>query len=468
MVDNYFYDKQIRRYLTQIVSVFSNFHVIWDQDSDGNPVYRRVPVKYAITDDMVAAILKNNSENTMLSAPAISVYITGLNYERERIQNPSHVEKINVRQRKLNSETGEYSTSQGNAFTIERHMPVPYSLEFSVDIWTTNMEQKLQLLEQILILFNPALEIQNSDNFLDWSSLSYIEITNTTWSSRNIPIGDPSSMQMEIATLTFKCPIWLNTAAKLKKLGVIENIITSVYDANGDFDRGVVDSLNRMGERLYITPTGHNLLLLNGEAKLVPSGGPINMGNNIDPPSTSTDPVYWEPFTNQFGTISNGITQLRLRKNNPDTIREVVGTVSYHPNDPSILLFNVDSDTVPSNSLQPINAIIDPKRSGPGINGLPAASAGTRYLLVDDIGNVANQDGPAAWKNADGTDFYAHQNDIIEYSGTNWVVSWKASNSSKLEHVTNIKTGLQYKWDGASWVKSWEGYYPAGQWSLVF
>jgi hypothetical protein len=30
-----------------------------------------------------------------------------------------------------------------------------------------------------------------------------------------------------------------------------------------------------------------------------------------------------------------------------------------------------------------------------------------------------------------------------------------------------VTTGLQYLWTGSAWVKSYEGIYPAGSWSLV-
>ena len=59
---NFFYDKQIKRYLTQIVSVFSHFEVEFGHDTDGNTIYRRVPVKYSTNDKMTASILRNNSE----------------------------------------------------------------------------------------------------------------------------------------------------------------------------------------------------------------------------------------------------------------------------------------------------------------------------------------------------------------------------------------------------------------------
>ena len=467
-MSNFFYDKQIRRFISQIVSVFSHFEVEFGTDDAGNVIYRRVPARYATSDKMTASILKNNSENTMLSVPAISVYVSGLEYERDRVQDPSFVDKMNIRQKQFNSVTGEFSVASGNAFTVERHMPVPYKLSFNVDIWTSSTDQKLQLLEQILVLFNPAFEIQSTDNYIDWTSLSYMHLDNVTYSSRTVPTGGEESL--DIATLSFHCPIWISPPAKLKKLGVIETIITSIYDAGGNLGSDVIDAANRLGDRLYTTPTGYNLLILNGQATIYPSGyisRDSEMGNL---PQTTAD-TPWAPYVNTFGELKNGITQLRLRKNNPDTVSEIVGTVSYHPADPNALLFNVDQDTTPANTLPPIDAIIDPSRSAPGINNLPAAQAGQRYLLLGSINSGksgdTNYDGADAWKNS-GIDFVANEYDIIHYTGSAWTVSWQASTAQTTQFVTNLTTGIQYKWNGTGWVKSWEGEYPEGTWSLVF
>ena len=43
--------------------------------------------------------------------------------------------KLNLRERTFNPQTGEYEYTQGNAFTVERLMPVPYKLTIKLDIW---------------------------------------------------------------------------------------------------------------------------------------------------------------------------------------------------------------------------------------------------------------------------------------------------------------------------------------------
>jgi hypothetical protein len=130
------------------------------------------------------------------------------------------------------------------------------------------------------------------------------------------------------------------------------------------------------------------------------------------------------------------------------------------------LLFTVDQDTIPQNTLQPVNAIIDPQRNGPG-EGLPVAAYGQRYLLVGDTGAPDYQSGAAAWTGVNGEILHANANDIIEYDGEKWNISFLAANPSDVQYVTNLTTGIQYRWADNLWLKSYEGLYPEGEWSLV-
>ena len=165
MAQQFFYDNQIRRFLLQFTRIFSGFEVEYGKDDEGVTGLYRVPVRYGDASRQAQTVLQNNSANSLPSTPLMTFYITNLNYARDRMQEPYHVEKTSVRQRVWDTETQSYETTQGNAFTIERLMPVPYNLEVQLDIWTSNTNQKLQILEQILTLFNPALEIQSTDNF---------------------------------------------------------------------------------------------------------------------------------------------------------------------------------------------------------------------------------------------------------------------------------------------------------------
>ena len=86
----------------------------------------------------------------------------------------------------------------------------------------------------------------------------------------------------------------------------------------------------------------------------------------------------------------------------------------------------------------------------------------------DIIGSSINTDGADAWKNANGSDFIADANDIIEWDGSSWTIVFDASTSTAVTYTTNLNTGIQYKWNLTDWVLSFEGEYPDGSWRLVF
>lgn len=458
----FFYDEQIRRFLLQFARIFSNFNVEYGRNEEGTEhTLLRVPVRYGDSSRQVQTVIQNNSPNSMPSTPLMTFYITSLDYDRPRMQEPYHVSKMNVRQRYYDTVTDTYETTQGNAFTIERLMPVPYSLTINLDIWTSNTNQKFQLLEQIIPLFNPALEIQSTDNFIDWTSLTVVELESSKWSSKTIPVGtdDP----VDVATLTFKIPIWISSPAKVKKLGVVERIVASVFDANGDASIAITDNDLLMGTRQVFTPFNYQVLLINNKLQALRTQQVVDQPNtSLDPADSPNSNLLWHAVIGDIGVLREGISTIKLEQEDGS---EVVGTVAYDPTDDRFLLFSVDVDTVPTNTLTPINAVINPLLNGPGI-GIPASASGQRYLLTEDTGSDNGY--ATAWAGLTGQILIAKANDIIEYDGSRWVVVFNSENSdSNKQYVTNLTTELQYEWTGSSWIKSYQGLYPGGTWSLV-
>jgi hypothetical protein len=462
----FFYDAQIERFLAQFIRMVSGFNVEFGADRAGHTTLQRVPVYWGDGSRQVASIIQNNSAgNSLPPVPAMTVYISGITYDRDRVQEPNFVGKMQIRERAYNETTMEYENRQGNAFTIERMMPVPYTIELKLDIWTSNTKQKLQLLEQLMVLFNPALEIQSTDNYIDWTSLSVVYLDSPTWTSRSVPIGttDP----IDVATLTFKLPVWISPPAKVKKLGVIQKIIASIHDGDGNLSDAIYNDSNLLGSRLYYTPLDYGVLLIGNQLTLLKvQDVETPREPTLSTPTKVGTPDYWHNLVAIYGELNNGVSQVRLLQE--DGITEVVGTVSYHPTDDTKLIFNADIDTYPTNTLTPINAIIDPQRVTVNAS-ITNPATGTRYLLLDDIGSFDTRsgEGPSAWRGRDGQDLVAHANDIIEYNGTHWSVVLDSPNQPNIEYVSNLTTGTQYKWTGTQWVKSWEGEYKGGLWTLV-
>lgn len=452
----FFYDAQIRRFLLQFAKIFSNWYVTKGKDPAGNDILVRVPVMYGDSSRQAATIIANNSASNLPSAPQITYYISGLEYDQRRTQDPTFVDKFQVRQRAYNESTQTYETTQGQAFTVERLMPVPYTLRITVDFWTTNYNQKLELIEQLGTLFNPSLEIQSTDNFIDWTSLSVVYQDGLTFSSRSIPQG--TNNPIDVMTWKFYMPIWISTASKLKKYGVIQKIIASIF--KGSTIEATQDDELLLGTRQKITPYGYKVLLLNGTLQLLPANQTFYPPNtNLNTPTPPNTALYWVSFLNAYGAYKPGISQIWLQNQYMET--EIVGTIVIDPLDDRILIYNIDQDTLPQNTLAPVNSVINPTTSGPGA-GLPSPVTGRRYLIVEDIGSTGVT--TTSWGN-----LVAKANDIIEYNGSEWIVDFNAEDCETVEYVTNLTTNVQYRYVDTEniWMKSYEGWYEAGDFSIV-
>jgi hypothetical protein len=459
-MQQFFYDEQIRRFLLQFTRIFSNFQVEYGPANSDQASLIRVPVRYGDWSRLGQTVQQDNSASSLPATPLMTFYITGMEYDRPRMQDPYFVSNVQVRQRYFDAATETYETTQGNAFTIERLMPVPYKMTLTLDIWTSNTNQKFQIFEQISTLFNPSLEIQSTDSFLDWTSLSTVDLDQVTWTTKTIPQGTENPI--DVMTMRFSIPIWISSPAKVKKLGVIEKIIASVYDAQGDAVDAITNSDLLLGTRQKFTPFMYKTLLIGNKLQVLKNSTTVDEPNaSTALPDSPPSNEFWPTVIGMYGGFRSGITQIRL-DNQWGTDDQVIGTVSYDPTDERFLLFDVDADTVPQNTLASVDAVIDPLLSGPG-TGLPVAITGQRYLILNDIGNVNNTQPSSAWGGV-----VAKANDIIEYDGTDWIVTFgSTTNTANIQYVTNITTDLQYLWTGSQWVKSYEGLYPGGEWSLV-
>jgi hypothetical protein len=458
MAVQFSYDAQLRRFVLQFIRMLSNFQVEFGQDSAGNRTMQTVPIYYGDQSRQAAMILRGNSENTLNAVPAMATYISALTYDRERVLNPYFEGSIRVREQTFDQTAQTYSGTQDSMYTVERLMPAPYKLQMKVDIWTSNTEQKHQIFEQIAPLFNPALEIQSNDNFVDWSSLSAVFLTDTSYTNRSVPMmGDDATI--DIMTFTFEMPIWINLPAKVKKMGVIAQIIASIYAEDGTISGEFNTALKGLMSQQRYTPMNYSIVYLGNTLQLYKAGV-----HDSDSGVTGAQ-AKWDGLVNLYGKLQNGISQVRLEFEHTDGYHEIVGTVAFDPTDPHSLLFTPISSTLPANTLQPVNAIIDPQNVDLNNVNILSPAVGARYLILNDIGAV-NSDSAPAWAGPTGTNLIAKANDIIQWNGSYWTVSFDSRESS-IQYVTNLNTSVQYVWNGAQWTKSYEGVYTSGQWSLV-
>jgi hypothetical protein len=171
----------------------------------------------------------------------------------------------------------------------------------------------------------------------------------------------------------------------------------------GSFSEETV--LTNLVSRVRITPMNYGIFYAGNQLRLLKPQEVVDDESTItkvDPPDT------WRAFIDIYGTLITGQSEIRIEL---PTGNELIGSITYHPSDPNILLFTAVEDTMPLNTLEAIDAIINPINVEVD-NALLSPTSGTRYLLTDDIGNDENQ-------------FYsiwgavvARENDIIEYTGS--------------------------------------------------
>jgi len=257
---DYWYSGQLRNYRLQFIRAFSNFSYSVGNNADGTPQLVRVPCRYGDPTRIAATVVKGNSENKLLTTPFITCWISGLAMAPNRRQGPQVIDTVQVDTREYDPNTGQYMNTLGNQYSIARYMPVPYELSMSVDIWSPNESVKEQLVEQIMVLYNPAIEIQTSNNPLDWTVLSWIEMQDQiTWSSRTIPIGTENPI--DVLTMIFRFPIWINPPAQVNQQNLIQNIITSVIEGSKSNSDQVDWTEYEFLSRQVITPGDYSITL---------------------------------------------------------------------------------------------------------------------------------------------------------------------------------------------------------------
>jgi hypothetical protein len=507
----FFYDGQIRRYIGQMIRMLSGFKY---ETSDGKQTV--VPVLYGDMSRQVASILNDNSENKMPSAPRIAVYISNLQLDRSRLSDATHVSKVHIRERTKEYDNSVppkflgYSPTQGGGYTVERLMPTPYKLTIKADIWSTNTDQKLQIMEQLMMLFNPSLELQTTDNFVDWASLSVVELTDITFSSRTIPQGIDT--EIDVGTLTFETPIWISPPSKVKRLGVIHDIIMNVHDDNYTFET-----------KEYVTVSGFDIFVYANENSRVskeyiaelldPKAALVALADSTDV-NTAKElwqkygrDINWRILLDQYGDkLQPGVSQLFLTQ--PDG-NEIVGTVAINDLDETKLIIDFDQDTYNTDTVidgaTGIHAIINPETWNP--KNYVLGSDQNRFLLLNPIaeqsfawdGFTASANDIIYWDDSTNTwkrifkewttNTAYSTGDIVRYSGVAYTVLANILNSGDEEnspaqrsisnselpklydaivvYAKNRRTQIQYKFDNGEWTRAFEGEYPKGQWRLV-
>lgn len=179
----FFYDGQFHRYVRQIMAAFSGFQVVTGIQRDGKPRFINTPVIFGGRDRLSAWIAAGQSQNNMLPLPVISIRPVAFKQADDLRRAPYHERVQPYQDRNLtpSSEANVEATQrddtadQARDLTVSMWMPVPYYFDFELTIMASNMDQGMQLVEQIGVLYNPELDMKVSDSPLNWTFLTNLK-----------------------------------------------------------------------------------------------------------------------------------------------------------------------------------------------------------------------------------------------------------------------------------------------------
>lgn len=234
----YWYNDQLKRYIIQFMTIFSGLQVrIGKNDVSNKESLIPVTIHYGNHDRVVAALMADNTQNKPIRLPLMTAYMQGLDVATDLMHG------IGVERRNTYVPTG--GLLPDDARVVHQRAPVPYKLTAQLGIYASNTDQHFQILEQILMLFDPQLTVQTSDAPFDWTRLTTVKLTSVSIDQQH-PIG--TDRRIIQSTLMFEMPVYLGTPADvrrdfIKQINIRLGLIDKAIEESGD----IVSALDDMG-----------------------------------------------------------------------------------------------------------------------------------------------------------------------------------------------------------------------------
>lgn len=228
----YFYDQQIRSIILQFMNAFSWLTVNIGVHN-GESRFASVPVTYGYKDRVAAAILAGNTHNKPIRAPSIAVHLESMDLAREWLKG-------------YGTELSRTVLPVGGSFPEDLRsevsaMPTPYKFNFSLSALTSNLDQKFQITEQILGLFQNTytIVVQTTDK------IAPRKIASITLESIAADDTFPPGQERKLLLQTFKFQALAYLSTPTKEVNnVIQTIITRIATVDNidvDLDDVVMD-----------------------------------------------------------------------------------------------------------------------------------------------------------------------------------------------------------------------------------
>ena len=214
MLGTYFYHEVLRKTVVAFGTLFNNIHVQHEDRNGGTFSDTKVPLAYGPRSKFLAKIREQQelSKAVAITLPRMSFEMTGLQYDSSR--------KTSV--------TRTFKAVDDDNNVKKVFLPVPYNVDFELNIMTKLNEDALQIVEQILPFFQPSFNVT-------------IDLIDSIGEKRDIPIvldnisftdeyeGDFSTRRVLIYTIKFTAKTYLFGPIAESTDGLIRKVQIDYY-----------------------------------------------------------------------------------------------------------------------------------------------------------------------------------------------------------------------------------------------
>ena len=222
MFGEHFYHKKIRNTVIAFGTIFNNVN-IKRLDSSGNPLQNiKVPLSYSPKEKFLARLdaqqdLTGDDSKVAITLPRMSFEITGYSYDATR--------KLNKNQKITKVTTNADTTKMNN-----QYMPVPYNVNFQLNVFTANSDDGLQIIEQILPYFQPDYTVTMiEDRTMDTKRDIPFVLNSVDYSDDYT--GSLTSLRRIIYTLSFTAKVYLY--GPISTNAIIKKVSADLYSDTG-------------------------------------------------------------------------------------------------------------------------------------------------------------------------------------------------------------------------------------------
>lgn len=232
--DGYYYNGQLNNYILQFMAIFTGMQVNVGKWADKDERLISVPIHYGAQDRVVASIMADNTQNKPLRLPLMSACLKNIAIDQAMMTGTGTERRV--------AYVPVGGLVPNDIKVIHQRRPVPYLLDMDLSIYASNTDQYFQIMEQILPLFDPQLNIQPSDNAFDMGRLTHVVLKNILPES---PYPTGTDRRIIQGTISFQIPIVLAIPADVRsdyvqkiflRVGAVSQSAVTNFDIIGELD----------------------------------------------------------------------------------------------------------------------------------------------------------------------------------------------------------------------------------------